>query len=144
MSIPSLSPTQIPQIPATGTTTATPGTASQGPFGSQLQSLLGGKSSTPSAAAATAFQPQPSRGSASKAHHPRGSHASSTDSNAANGTQNSAAVVGAPGGANGTSGASGAGRTSGTSSTGQQTPGGVLLTDMMRGLQAYGSTTTLA
>lgn len=141
MSIPSLSTTQVPQTSATGTTTATPGTAAQGPFGSQLQSLLGGKSSTPSAATATAYQSQPSRGAARNAHHPRGRYASSTDTNAANGTQNSAAVVGAPSGANGTSGASG---TSGSSGTSQQAPGGVLLTDMMRGLQAYGSTTTLA
>jgi hypothetical protein len=32
---------------------------------------------------------------------------------------------------------------SGTSGTGQQTPGGVLLNDLMRSLQAYGATTTL-
>jgi len=69
-----------------------------------------------------------------KAQRHHGHHASDTDANVANGTQNDQTAAGTQ---SGTSAASGA------NSTGQQTPGGVLLTDLMRGLQAYGATTTL-
>ena len=145
MSIPSLtSVARVPPTPAAGATSGASGASGQGAFGSQLQSLLGGKSSSPSGAKATAFQPQPSRGSPHKAHQlSRGRHASSTDSDAASGTQSASDAASAPGGASGTSSASATGATSGTSgssSSGQQGPGGVLLNDMMRGLQAYGAT----
>ncbi len=148
MSIPSLtSIARVPPTAAAGATSSAPGASGQGAFGSQLQSLLGGKSSSPNGAKATAFQPQPSRGAPHKAHQqPPGRHASSTDSNAAMGTQSASDAVGAQGGASGSGVAGAAGGTSGTSgsgSSGQQGPGGVLLNDMMRGMQAYGSTTSL-
>src|ERR1700683_1592748 len=100
MSISSLtSIARVPPTPAAGATSGASGTSGQGAFGSQLQSLLGGKSSTPSGAKAHASQPEPSRGSPHKAHQQsRGRHASSTDSDAASGTQSASDAVGAPGG----------------------------------------------
>jgi hypothetical protein len=131
MSIASLSTTQVPQPLAAGAAAAAPASSAQGPFGTQLQSLLGGQSSATSDATATAYQTEPGRGTPAKAHHHRGHHASSTDASAANGTANGQTTASAQSGASGASGA------------GQQTPGGVLVNDLMRGLQAYGATTTL-
>ena len=141
MSIANVTTTSIPQTSVAGTTTAAPATSGQGAFGSQLQSLLGGKSSSANGAAATAYQAQPSHGAARNAHHPRGRYASGTDADAAAGVASGEATTGAPSGGSATNGAGGAG---GSSSTGQMPPGSVLLNDMMRGLQAYGETSTLA
>ena len=131
MSIASLSTTQVPQTLAAGTATTGPASSAQGPFGTQLQSLLAGQSSATSGATTTAYQTEPGRGTPGRAHRHHGHRASSTDANAANGTENGQTTAGAQSGTGGTSGA------------GQQTPGGVLLNDLMRGLQAYGATTTL-
>ncbi len=134
MSIASPSTTQVPQPLAAGTATSASASPAQGAFGAQLQSLLGGQTSAANGTTATAYQTEPGRGTPGKAHRHHGHHASGTDTNAANGTENGQAVAGAQSGASGTGGVGG---------TGQQTAGGVLLNDMMRGLQAYGATTTL-
>ncbi len=134
MSIASLSATQVPQNLAAGAATTAPASSAQGPFGTQLQSLLAGQSSASSSATTTAYQTEPGRGTPGKAHHHHGHHASGTDANAANGTENGPTTAVAQ---------TATGGTSGTNSTGQQTPRGVLLSNLMRGLQAYGATTTL-
>ncbi len=132
MSIFSLGTAQAPQTLAASATPRTPANPAQGPFSAQLQSLHEGQSSAASNTTQLAFQTEPRRGVPGKAHHHHGRTASSTDSNAATGTENGQTSAAAPSGA------------SGPGSTGQQTKGGVLLSDMMRGLQAYGATTTLA
>jgi hypothetical protein len=131
MSIFSLSSTPAPHTLAASATPTTPASSAQGPFSVQLQSRLAGQSSAGSSATQSAFQTDPRRGAPGKAHRHHGRNASSTDSNAATGTETSQASATAQSGA------------SGPGSTGQQTKGGVLLSDMMRGLQAYGATTTL-
>jgi len=131
MSIFSLSTAQAPQALATAAASATPASSAQGPFSAQLQSLRGGQPSAASSTTQTAMQTEPRRSAPGKAHHHHGRNASSTDSNTANGTENGQTMAGAQNGA------------SGPGSTGQQTKGGVLLSAMMRGLQAYGATTTL-
>jgi len=137
MSIASLSTTQVPQTLAAGTATTRPASSAQGPFGTQLQSLLAGQSSATSGATTTAYQTEPGRGTPGKAHRHHGHHASGTEANAANGTTNGQTTASAQSGTGGTNG------TSGTSGIGQQSPGGVLLNDLMCGLRAYGATTTL-
>ena len=132
MSIASVSTTQTPQTLVAGAAVTAPVRTAQGPFAAQVQSLLAGKSGTAGGATATAYQTEPGRGVPGKAHHPRGHHTAGTDTNAANGTDNSQTTAGVQGGLGG------------TGSTGKQTPGGVLLNDLMRGLHAYGATTTLA
>jgi hypothetical protein len=133
MSIFSLSTAQAPQTLAASATSTPPASPVRRPFSAQLQSLRAGQSSAGSSSTTqTAFHTEQRRGAPSKAHHPHGRNASSTDSNAATGT------------ANGPTTAAGQSGTKGPGSTGQQTKGGVLLNDMMRGLQAYGVTTTLA
>jgi hypothetical protein len=135
MSIASLGTIQVPQTFAAGTVTAasktplgaaaTSASQAQGAFGAQLQSLMGGQSSATSGAVTAAHQAHPARGTPGRAYHHRSHHASSTDANVADDTARAGTWTGAAGG------------------TGQQAPGRVLLNDMMRGLQAYGATTTL-
>jgi hypothetical protein len=142
MSIASLGTTQASHsifaaATAASQTSAAPGAfggALAGAFGTQLQSLLAGQSGTGSSAAQTAYQTEPGRGAPGGVHHHDGHHAAGTDANAADGMDNGQTAPTAQNGTNGTS-------TPG--STGQQGPGGVLLSDLMRGLQAYGATTTL-
>lgn len=131
MSILSLGTAPAPQTLAAATTPTTPASLAQGPFSVQLQSLRAGQSSAGSSTTQTAFQTEPRRGAPGKAHHHHGRNASSTDANTANGTENGQTMAGAQTGA------------SGPGSAGPQTKGGVLLGAMMRGLQAYGATTTL-
>jgi hypothetical protein len=133
MSIFSLSTAQAPQALATAAASAKPAGSAQGQFSAQLQSLRSGQSSAGSSSTTqTAFQTQPRRSAPSKAHRPHGRNASSTDSNAATGTETGQTTAPAQSGAGG------------PGSTGQQAKGGVLLSAMMHGLQAYGATTALA
>ena len=133
MSIFSLSTAQAPQALATAAASAKPAGSAQGPFSAQLRSLRSGQPSAGSSGTTqTAFQTQPRHGAPGKAHRQHGRNASDIDPNAGTGTgsgQTSAAAQ---------SGASGPGSTS------QQAKGGALVSAMMRGLQAYGATTTLA
>ncbi len=129
MNIASLGTTQTPQSFLAATGIAASASSTQGAFNAQLQSLLAGQSSTGSSAAQTAYQTEPGRGVSGRAHHYHGHDASGADANAADGMDNGQTSVGT--------------QASGTSSTGQQAPGGVMLGDLMRGLQAYGATTTL-
>jgi hypothetical protein len=133
MSIFSLSTAQAPQALAASATRTTLPSLAQGPFSAQLQSLRSGQSSAGSSSTTqTAFQTQPRRSPPSKAHRQHGRNASGTDPNAASGTESGQTTAAAQSGA------------SGRGSTGQQAKGGVLLNAMMRGLLAYGATTTLA
>ena len=125
MSIASLGTAQVPQSLLAAGTAAAPASVTQGAFGTQLQSLLAGQSSTGGSAAPTAYQTEPGRGTPDRVHHHHGHHASGTDANAADGMENGQSTASAQGG------------------TSHKTPGGLLLTDLMRGLRAYGATTTL-
>ena len=130
MSIASLDTTQAPQTFAAETATTAPASAAQGAFGAQLQSLLAGQSGAQSSAAQTAYQTEPGRGIPGNTHRHHGHQASGIDANAADGMENGQSTTGAQ-------------ASSGTGGSGQQAPGGVLLSDLMQGLQAYGATTTL-
>jgi len=132
MSIVGLGTVQAPQTRAASATPTTPASSAQGPFSAQLQSLRTGQPSAGSSTTQSAFQTEPRRGAPGTAHHHHGRNASSIDSNAATGTENAQTSAAAQSGAGG------------PGSAGQQTKGGVLLNDMMRGLQAYGATTMLA
>jgi hypothetical protein len=133
MSIFSLGTAQAPQALAAAATPTTPPSSAHGPFSAQLQSLRSGQSSAGSSSTTqTAFQTQPRHGAPGKAHRQHGRNASGTDSNAATGTENPQTTAAAQSGA------------SEPGSTGQQPRGGVLLSAMMLGLQAYGATTALA
>jgi hypothetical protein len=135
MSITNLGTTQAAQTLAAGTTTTAPAASGQGSFGRQLQSALAGQSTAGSGSTtATAYQTEPGRGAPGNAHHHRGHHASDTGATVANGTTNGQTTASAQ---------SGTGGTSATNGAGQQTPGGLLLNDLMRGLQAYGATTSM-
>jgi hypothetical protein len=134
MSIASLGTVPVRQTIATAATHAMAASSAQGPFSAQLQALRASQSGTGSSATQTAYHTEPGRGAPSKAHRPHARNASNTDANAANGTDSSQSTSGDPSAASGTSG---------SSSSGQQTPGAGLLNSMMRGLQAYGATTTL-
>ena len=133
MSIFSLGTAQAPHALAAAATRATPAGSAQGPFGAQLQSLRSGQSGAgTSGTTQTAFQTQPRHGASGKAHRPHGRNASGIDPNAATGTETGQTTAAAKSGA------------SAPGSTGQQAKGGALASAMMRGLQAYGVTTTLA
>jgi hypothetical protein len=133
MSIFGLSTAQAPQALAASATRATPPSSAQGPFSAQLQSLRSGQSSAASSGTTqTAFQTQPRRSDASKAHRPHARNASGIDPNAGTGTESGQTAAAAQSGA------------SRPGSTGQQAKGGALASAMMRGLQAYGATTALA
>jgi hypothetical protein len=142
MSILSLGTTPVSQPLSVGAATGTSSSSAQKAFSAQLQSLRAGQSSPRGTETQTAYQAQPNRGAASKAHHPRGRYASDTDSNAADGTASGLSTTGMQRGFGGAGfGASDTGATGGAS---QQAPGGALLDSMMRGLQAYGATSALA
>jgi len=133
MSIFSLSATQAPQALAAHATPAKPPSSAQGPFSAQLQSLRSGQSTAGSSnTTQTAFQTQPRRSDASKAHRPHARNASGIDPNAGTGTESGQTTAAAQSGASGPGG------------TVPQAKGGALVNAMMRGLQAYGATTTLA
>ena len=125
---------QAGQALAAATATATSATAPQASFGADLQSLLAGQSTSPSDTAQTASLTDPGPGTPSTAqHHHRGPD---DGVRTANGMTNGSAAA-----APGSSAGSPSGLSTGTASTAaQQTAGGLLFNDMMRGLQAYGAT----
>jgi hypothetical protein len=132
MSIFSLSTAQASQALATPAASAKPASSAQGRFSAQLQSLRSGQSSANSSSTTqTAFQTQPRRSDASKAHRPHARNASGIDPNAGTGRESGQTTAAAQSGV------------SRPGSTGQQAKGGALASAMMRGLQAYGATTTL-
>ncbi len=112
--------------------------AQAGAFGAQVQSWLASQSAAAGTATQSASLTEPGRATPGAGHHRR-RQSSSTEANAANGispglSPSANATASAGGSANG---ATGAGTT-------QQSPGSLLLNDMMRGLQAYGATSRLA
>jgi hypothetical protein len=117
MNIASLGSAQMAQTVAAGSTFGTPGS-----FGTDLQSLLSGQ--TALGATQSASVTEPGRGVPEATHRHR--HSGSTDG-------------GQPATDMGNS------QTAATSAGGsQQSAGGLLVGDMMRGLQAYGATTSVA
>jgi len=82
---------------------------------------------------------EPGRATSGTARHHQAQWPS-TDANTADGTSNNPSGP-AGSGSPGKSVNTGAGA---TSSAGRQTSGGLLLNDMMRGLQAYGATSSIA
>jgi hypothetical protein len=133
MSIAAIGTTQAAHTHAVAAAAAT---ASQGAFGAQLQSWLAGQSSSAgSSGAQTASLTEPGRDTPDTGRHHH-HQASSTDANVANGTSNGQAISSAPTAMASNSASTGAGAS-------QQSSGSLLLNDMMRGLQAYGSTTAM-
>lgn len=131
MSIASLGTTQAAQTIATNAARATSG---QGSFGGALQSSLAGQPTSAGGATQTASLTKSQRSTPSTQHHHHDhSHRNSSG----------AGAIAANGGASGQTTAGAQSGTSGTSGAGQQTSAGVLVNNMMRGLQAYGATTTL-
>jgi hypothetical protein len=112
-----------PPVPALAAGPSTASSAASG-FGATLQSALAGQTTKAADPTQTAYQTEPGRGASESGRHHRHHHGSgSMDTN---GTQ--------------TAGAQGDAATS----MGQASPhtsGGLLLSDMRRGLQAYGATT---
>ena len=105
-----------------------------GGFGAQVQAWIANQSSASGGTTQSASLTEPGRATRSTARHHQ-HESSSTEANAANGTSANL------------SGSASSGKTPGTgasSSTSQRGPGGLLLNDMMRGMQAYSATGAMA
>jgi hypothetical protein len=120
-------------------TSAAAASSAQGGFGAQVQAWMASQSSASSGATQSASLTEPGRATPGAARHHH-AQSPSTDANTADGTSNNPSGP-ASSASLGKTANTGAGA---TSSTGQQTPGGLLLNDMMRGLQAYGATSSIA
>ncbi len=111
-----------------------------GGFGAQVQAWMANHSSASDGATQSASMTEPGRATRStERHHPHES--SSTEANATSGTSANLSGSASSGSAAGTGSNPGTGASTGT---GQRGPGGLLLDDMMRGLQAYGTTSAFA